>query len=204
MFSNFVFRKSWRLWHNFVKCGRARDATDDSIIQHMHAHCMLEDYGYIRHSEYVILMDFQRQKWLRELAILLLLQWLFFTNFAAHLCTDMPVNTNECFWLPDFWARLCSKCSSWVIFVFSPQGGRSPNRSVGKTEPRFLCALCTNPETLKEIVVLLSHLATNHSFRLSLAPAPQNLVLTANQITAESNVNRWKLEGIYSLTKILS
>jgi hypothetical protein len=77
-------------------------------------------------------------------------------------------------------------------------------RKVGNTEPRFLCALCTNPETLKERVALLSALATNHSFRLSLAPEPQNLVLTADQITAESNVNRWKLEGIYSLTKILS
>lgn len=102
----------------------------------------------------------------------------------------MPVNTNECFWLLDFWVRLCSKCSSWVIFVFSHYGGRSLNRKAVNTEPRFLCALCTDPETLKEIVALLSALATNHSFRLSLAPAPQNLVLTADQISSESNVNR--------------
>jgi len=53
------------------KCGRARDATDDGIIRRMHAHCMLEDYGYRKHSEFVIFKDFKRQKWLREHALLL-------------------------------------------------------------------------------------------------------------------------------------
>jgi len=87
MFSNFFFRKSWRLWDNVEKCGRVRDATDDSIIQRMLAHCMLEDYGYRKHSEYVILMDFQRQKvvtWTR-LIVTFIVHWLFCTNLL-HVC----------------------------------------------------------------------------------------------------------------------
>ena len=33
------FRKSWRLWDNVEKCGRAGQVTDDNMA---HAHCMLD------------------------------------------------------------------------------------------------------------------------------------------------------------------
>jgi hypothetical protein len=51
----FVSRKSCRLRDRVEKYGRARQATDDNII----------------HSEYVILIAFTRQQWLRERASML-------------------------------------------------------------------------------------------------------------------------------------
>jgi len=33
-----------------------------------------------------------------------------FYKFTEYLCTDMPINTNGCFWLPDFWVRLGHFC----------------------------------------------------------------------------------------------
>ena len=37
------FRKSYRLWDNVEKCGRAGQSTDDNMA---HAHCVLNNYGY--------------------------------------------------------------------------------------------------------------------------------------------------------------
>ena len=42
MFENFFSpRKSWRLWDNVEKCGRARKAADDSLIRLL-ALCVLD------------------------------------------------------------------------------------------------------------------------------------------------------------------
>ena len=41
MFNNFSPRKSWRLWHNEEKYGRARETTDDSIIRCMRLACWI-------------------------------------------------------------------------------------------------------------------------------------------------------------------
>ena len=47
------------------KCGRAGQATDDNIIRRMRiARWVINAKG--TRSEYVILIDFQRQHWLRE------------------------------------------------------------------------------------------------------------------------------------------
>ena len=61
------FRKSCLLWDNFEKYGRARRATDDSIIQRMRFACWITKATVI-HLEYVILNTFPRQQWLRERA----------------------------------------------------------------------------------------------------------------------------------------
>jgi hypothetical protein len=41
MFNNSFFRKSCRLWHNTEKCGRARQATDDTVIRRMRFACWI-------------------------------------------------------------------------------------------------------------------------------------------------------------------
>jgi len=72
MFTKVFFRKTNRFWDNVKKYGTAREATGDSIV---HAHCMLDIWGYIHawtrththsHSECVILIAFPRQQWLCE------------------------------------------------------------------------------------------------------------------------------------------
>ena len=40
VFSNFLFRKSWRLWVNVEQCCRTAQATDDNMA---HAHCVLDN-----------------------------------------------------------------------------------------------------------------------------------------------------------------
>jgi hypothetical protein len=52
------------------KCGRARQATDDNIIRRMRIACWITK-ATDRHSEYVILIAFRRQQWLRERASML-------------------------------------------------------------------------------------------------------------------------------------
>jgi hypothetical protein len=57
----FIFRKSCRLWDNVEKYGKDRQATDDITA---HVHCM--QVATNTHSEYEMLIAFQRQRWLRE------------------------------------------------------------------------------------------------------------------------------------------
>jgi hypothetical protein len=57
---------------NVKKCGRARQATDDNIIQRMRIACWLTNAIHT-HSEYVIVIAFPRQQWLRERASILCL-----------------------------------------------------------------------------------------------------------------------------------
>jgi hypothetical protein len=47
----FFFRKSWRLWDNVQKYGRARQATNGNIIQHMRVACCITK-ATDTHSEY--------------------------------------------------------------------------------------------------------------------------------------------------------
>jgi hypothetical protein len=64
------FRKSCRLWDNVEKCGTARQATDDNITRRMRFACWITK-ATDTHSEYVILIVFPRQHWLRERASIL-------------------------------------------------------------------------------------------------------------------------------------
>jgi hypothetical protein len=52
------------------KYGRARQATDDSIIQCMRFECWITK-GTDTNSEYVIRIAFSRQQWLREHTLVL-------------------------------------------------------------------------------------------------------------------------------------
>ena len=52
------------------QCGRAGQATDDNIIRRMRSACWIPK-ATNTHSEYVILIAFPRQQWLRERALLL-------------------------------------------------------------------------------------------------------------------------------------
>jgi hypothetical protein len=66
MLNNF-FRKSCRLCDNVEKYGRARQATDDDVIWRVRfffACCVTKAAD--TDSEFVILLAFPRQKWLRE------------------------------------------------------------------------------------------------------------------------------------------
>jgi hypothetical protein len=63
VFSNFFFRKAFRLWDNIKKYSRTGQAIDDNVV---HAHCKLDTN---KHSEYVIIIGFPLQRWLHEGAL---------------------------------------------------------------------------------------------------------------------------------------
>jgi hypothetical protein len=69
--NNFFTRKSYRLWDNVEKNGRARkygrtrQATDDNIIRRMRFACWITK-ATDTHSEYVIHIAFSRHQWSRE------------------------------------------------------------------------------------------------------------------------------------------
>jgi hypothetical protein len=66
----FVFQKSYHLWDNVEKYGRARQATDDNKLPRMRFAWWITKTTDT-HSEYVILIAFPHQQWLRESASLL-------------------------------------------------------------------------------------------------------------------------------------
>jgi hypothetical protein len=63
------FRKSYRLWDNVEKIGRARQVTDD-VIWRMRLACWITK-ATETHSEYVILIAFSPQQWLNKRASIL-------------------------------------------------------------------------------------------------------------------------------------
>jgi hypothetical protein len=65
MVNSFFFRKSCRLGDNVEKYGTATQATDDNIIRRMRFACWITK-ATDTHSEYVIIIAFPRQQWLRE------------------------------------------------------------------------------------------------------------------------------------------
>ena len=66
----FSFNKSCRLWDYVEKWGRAGEATDDNTIPLMPFACWITN-ATNTHSEYIILIAFPRQQWLRERASML-------------------------------------------------------------------------------------------------------------------------------------
>jgi hypothetical protein len=72
VFNNFFFRKSCRLWDNVQKYGTARQATYGNITWRMRFACWITK-ATDTHSEYVILIAFPRQQWLRERASMLMI-----------------------------------------------------------------------------------------------------------------------------------
>jgi len=65
MASNFFPRKSYRLCKNVKTFGKARQVTNDNIIRRMRFGCWIAK-ATETHAEYVILIAFLRQQWLRE------------------------------------------------------------------------------------------------------------------------------------------
>ena len=65
MFNNLFFWKSCRFWDNVEKCCRAGEAIDDHITRRMRFPCWITK-AITTHSEYVILIAFTWQKWLRK------------------------------------------------------------------------------------------------------------------------------------------
>jgi hypothetical protein len=63
-FNNFFF-KSCRLWDNVEKCCGSEQATDGSITWRTRRACWTTKATYT-HSEYIILLAFRRQQFLRE------------------------------------------------------------------------------------------------------------------------------------------
>ena len=70
MFNNF-FRKKLRLGDYVEKCGTARQVTEGNIIWRMRIACWITKTTNT-HSEYVILVVFPLQQWLRERVSMLL------------------------------------------------------------------------------------------------------------------------------------
>jgi hypothetical protein len=68
--SNNFFQNPCRLWDNMEKYGTARQATDDNTIWRMRFACWISKATDTL-SEYVILIGFPRQQWLRKRASML-------------------------------------------------------------------------------------------------------------------------------------
>ena len=82
------FLKSCRLWDNVEECGRAGQVTGGNTIWLMRLTCWITK-ATDTHSEYVILIAFQRQEWLRERSSLLCCTYVvcFFFHFICPLLT---------------------------------------------------------------------------------------------------------------------
>ena len=65
----FFFRKPWRLWDNVGK-NTLDQNKDDNTIRHKRFACWITK-ATNTHSEFVILVSFPRQKWLRERTLIL-------------------------------------------------------------------------------------------------------------------------------------
>ena len=69
-FNNFFYRKSCHLCYSVETYGRPTQATDDNITRHMRsARCI--NKAADTQSEYIIILAFTRQQWLRERASML-------------------------------------------------------------------------------------------------------------------------------------
>jgi hypothetical protein len=115
-------RKSCRLWDNVEKYGRARQATDDNIIQRMRFACCITK-ATNTHWEYVILIDFPQLQWLRERASMLRLHahclscfniavggtYIYHLALMLNLTTSNAVNIAT--FKTDHWTR------SWVTSI---------------------------------------------------------------------------------------
>jgi hypothetical protein len=94
LFNNvFFFRKSFRLRNNVEKYCTAGQATDDNIIWRMCIACWVPK-ATDTHSEYVILIAFPRQQWLRERSSLLRLRTL--PALLLSICTPCVGNSVSC------------------------------------------------------------------------------------------------------------
>jgi hypothetical protein len=89
------FPKSYRLWNNVEKYGRARQATDDNIIRRMRFACWITK-ATDTHSEYLILIALPRQQWLCERASVSRYPFIASPVNTEHaLCSDSNYTFND-------------------------------------------------------------------------------------------------------------
>jgi hypothetical protein len=100
------FQKLCHLWNNAEKFGRARHATDDNIIWHMHFACWITK-ATDTHSEYVIIIAFLRQQWLHKrasvlcctyIACLVVQQFYHHMPFTSEHCTCTQLHSYSLYW----------------------------------------------------------------------------------------------------------
>jgi hypothetical protein len=117
VFNNF-FRKSCLLWDKVQKYGRARQAIDENIIRCIRYACWITE-ATNTHCEYVILITFQWQHWLRECTSVLRLYvrclsfLMTFYGSAQKEVQRLPVSYFQCLrFLEDDWFM-------WRLSVFT-------------------------------------------------------------------------------------
>jgi Mg2+/citrate symporter len=84
----FFFRILPLLWDSVEKYGRDRQATDSNIIQRMRIACWMTK-ATDTHSEYVILISFPRQQWLRERAWILCYAYIVVLYVKTRCCVEL-------------------------------------------------------------------------------------------------------------------
>ena len=108
-------RKSCRLWDNVKKYGRAGEATHDNVIRRMRFARWITK-ATDTDSEYVILIAFSQQKWLRERAwcyIICKMPVLFRMTTAVWLHVKSPIMSTKPCQIP---AALCYSSRLWLRF----------------------------------------------------------------------------------------
>jgi hypothetical protein len=144
--SKTFFRKSYPWWDNVEKYATARQATDDNIIRRMRFACWITKVTDT-HSQYVILISFPRQQWLRERTSMLVILrrvlfhyvticlWLYQshrTNKMIRTSLGIQTHTGLNFLIILIsYAALKNFCS-WIIII---------NRRITREDPR-LAILC--------------------------------------------------------------
>jgi len=84
----FFFLQNFAVYDSVEKYGRAGQTTDDSMA---HAHCMRITMATDTHSEYVILIAFPSQQWLRERASILRYTYIVRLVYCSPKCNSFDV-----------------------------------------------------------------------------------------------------------------
>jgi hypothetical protein len=128
---NAFFRISCHLWDNVGKCCRPKEATKDNIIRRMHFECWVTK-ATDTHSEYVILIAFPRQQWLRERTSMLR-----HTYMACHV-TFMDINNFSAMNVFVF----CRVIPCSLVGIYWRSGGSC-------YEDTFVCFLCYTADRME-------------------------------------------------------
>jgi len=134
------FRKLWFLWDNVEKYGTAGHATDDSKIRRMSFACGITK-ATDTHSEYVILIAFQRKQWLTRTRFNITFMRTLPVLLSVYCCvflTSVSLITNYIFdripwvtlrllcWSKKYFTEPCWK-SDIVIYPVPCQSNSNPN-----------------------------------------------------------------------------
>jgi len=111
MFNKFFPPQKWcTFWDCAENYGRARQAIDDNIIQHMHFACWITK-ATDTHSEYVIQITFPWQEWFCEHTSMLYYTYRVCLVVSCHFMQEGSIFLHVICWL-----KLLSVCSCLVFF----------------------------------------------------------------------------------------